>query len=237
MSKLPGSDLHAQALRLPDDARDRLSAVADKLRAAGFPVSAAAVARGLCLLALEIARGSGGATMANVFRLTARNPTANGMRRALDTLLWMLDVEPITKPFVRAVRAGDRRDDESLAGGDLHNQALRVPKGVREQLETLAAELCAAGTRVTTAQATRGLCLLALEILHGTAGTALANAFRLAASDPTPEGARLALNAIHALFDGEPSMTPDPPSLDDPTPTTPRGDSSPPSTIPESRAA
>jgi hypothetical protein len=159
------------------------------------------------------------------------------MRRALDTLLWMLDVEPITKPFVRAVRAGDRRDDESLAGGELHNQALRVPKGVRKQLETLAAELCAAGTGVTTAQATRGLCLLALEILHGAAGTALANAFRVAASDPTPEGARAALNAVNALLDGEPSMTPDPPSLDDPIPTTPRGDSTPPSTIPESRAA
>jgi hypothetical protein len=159
------------------------------------------------------------------------------MRRALDTLLWMLDVEPITKPFVRAVRAGDRRYDESVSDGELLNQALRVPKDVREQLETLAAELCAAGTRVTAAQATRGLCLLALEILHGAAGTALANTFRLAASDPTPEGARTALNAIHALVDGELSMTPDPPSVDDPTPTTPRFDSTPPSTIPESRAA
>jgi hypothetical protein len=112
-----------------------------------------------------------------------------------------------------------------------------VPKGAREQLKTLAAELCAVGARVSAAQATRGLCLLALEILNRAAGTDIANAFRVAASDPTAKGARAAFNAVQARLNGVPSTTPDPPSLDEPTPTTPRVDSTPPSTIPNSRAA
>lgn len=237
MSKQPGSNLHAQALRLPKDARDRLTAVAEELDAAGFHVSAAEAARGLCLLALEIARGGGGATMADVFRLAASDPTAPCVRSALDALLWFLDVDPITKPVLRAVPAGERTYAESLAGGELHNQALRVPRGVRDQLKTLADELRAAGARVTAAQATRGLCWLALEILDKAAGTGIANAFRLAASDPTTEGARTAFNAVQALLDGAPATTPDPPSLEDPTPTTPRIDSTPPSTLRNDRAA
>lgn len=112
-----------------------------------------------------------------------------------------------------------------------------MPKGVRDELETLAIELRAAGAPVTAAHVTRGLCWLALEILHRAAGTDIANAFRLAASDPSADGARAAFDAVQALLDGVPSTMPDPPPLDEPTPMTPRFDSTPPSTIPNARAA
>ena len=57
MSIRRGSDLNSQALRLSRRARDRISMLATELLAPGSVTTAAQAARGLCLLALELARG------------------------------------------------------------------------------------------------------------------------------------------------------------------------------------
>jgi arginine repressor len=237
MSKRHGSDLHSQALRLPQRARERLSALAKELHAAGYDLTAAQVTRGLCLLALELTLGRAGTTVAGVFRLAASDPTAPGVRSALDAFLWLLDVEPCTTPRFPDAHAGERASTSKRARRDLHNQALRLPQRVRDQLESLAAELRVAGADVTAGEVARGLCLLALEIVHDAAGTEIAEVFRIAASDPTAEGTRRALKAVQSLLDGVPSTMPDPPLLDDAAPTTRSEDSSPPSTLPAARAA
>lgn len=237
MSKHCGSDLRPQSLRLPQRARDRLSALAVELHAAGCEVTAGEVARGLCQLALDLALGSAGATAAEPFRLAARDPSAPSVRCALDTFLWLIDVEPRTTPMFSNACAVEKTNASNQNGQELNNQALRLPQPVRDQLESMAAELQVAKVRVTAGAAMRGLCLLALEIVYGVAGTEVAKAFRLAASDPSPEGARKALTAVQSLVDGVPSTMPDPPSFNSDAPTLRSGDSCPPSTIPDSRAA
>ena len=71
----------------------------------------------------------------------------------------------------------------------------------------------------------------------GFAGTEAARAFRLAARDSTAEGVQRALGEVKFLLESVPSTTPDPPLSTDGAITTRGVDSSPPSTIPNSRAA
>lgn len=222
MSRQRGSDLHPQALRLPQRARAGLFALAEELHAAGSDVTAGEAMRGLFLLALKIARGSAGVTAADVFCLAASNPSASCVRGALESFLWLLGIEPRTTPkfsSTPAPRAEERKTASKRSRRSLHSQALHLPKHVQVELESLAAELWNRGAFVTVGQTTRGLCLLAVEIVHGAAGTELADAFRLAASDPTVEGARRALVAVRLFLEGSPATNPDAP--DDPPATTP----------------
>lgn len=98
-------------------------------------------------------------------------------------------------------------------GSELDTQALRLPQRARDRLAGLAIRLSASGPPVKAAEATRGLCLLTLDLARGAAGNDAADAVRIAASDPAPASVRNALGAIVALLDSEPSTTP---MLDDP---------------------
>ena len=237
MTKRHGSELHPQALRLEERTRVRLSALADELCTAGCEVTPAEATRGLCLLALDLALGRAGASLADVVRLAASDPTPQGVHHALDALLWLLDLEPCTTPKLSEAHAAERSSASKPARPDLHNQAIRLPQHSRDELKSLATELRAAGTNVKARKALRGLCLLALEIAFCAATKDLANAFRLAARNPTAEGVQRALEAVQSLLEGVPSTVPDPPILEDDAPTSPSPTSCPPSTIPTSRAA
>jgi len=222
MSRHRGSDLHPQALRLPQRARASLFALAESLHTAGCDVTAGEAMRGLFLLALKLAGGSAGVTAADVFRLVARDPSAPCLRSALESFLWLLDIEPHATPKFSSAPATTRAEERKTASKrcrSLHSQALRLPKHVQVELESLAAELWLPGALVTVAHATRGLSLLAVEIVRGAAGPELADAFRLAASDPTVEGARRALRAVRLFLEGLPATIPDAP--DDAPTTTP----------------
>jgi hypothetical protein len=93
-------------------------------------------------------------------------------------------------------------------GSDLYPQALRLPQHARDRLVRLAVHLGASGPQVKVAQATRGLCLLALDLARGTAGSELAAAVRVAASDPAQASVRNALGAIVILLDSVASTMP-----------------------------
>ena len=236
MSKRPSSDLRQQALRLEPRAHELLSTLVNELHAAGDDVTAAEATRGLCMLALELAVGSAGDTIADVVCLAASEPTTPCVRRAVDALLWLLDLEPSTRPQRSKESIHERTFAPMRSGLDLSNQALRLPPRALDQLKSLAAELRATGADTTAAKAARGLCLFGLDIIYAAPNTEVAKAFRIAAGDPTTEGTRRALEAIKALLDGVPSTVPDPRDPDD-GPTMPSADSQPPSSIPNSRTA
>ena len=226
--------LQQQALRLPQRARDRLAGLAHRLGASGAPVKVAEAARGICLLALELARGAAGGSAANAACIAASDPVQRSVRNALGAFITLLDTEPVTTPMERDRERGEERARAGAAlhhlptpeRRDLHTQALRLPEQARSDLAALAAALRAAGASVTAAEAMRGLCLLALEIADGAAGPELSEAFEIAARDSTASGMCRALDAVRQLLDGVPSTTPEPPP---PTPPTWRpGDSSPP---------
>jgi len=222
-----GSDLDPQGLRLPQHARERLARLADHLCATGTRVSAAEATRGLCLLAIELVRGGAGAAAAEAFRAAAGAP--GNVRDALDAFVLFVDADV---PTIRASADHECLLAEERSDDDLVNQALRLPRRARDELDVLARELSAAGTRVTATKATRGLCLLAVELVDGAAGSEVAEAFGIAAGDPTPEGVHRAVEALGALLDGAPSTMPDPPIGDDTAPTTQRGDTLPPPSFP-----
>jgi hypothetical protein len=230
-------DLHSQALRISRRARDRMAALTTELRAAGSVVTGCEAARGLCLLALELALGFAGADAAKAFRLAAIEPSAPAVGRAVDAFLELLDVDDAETRSLEDARALELTFASGRTRRDLHTQALRLPRGVRDQLEAFAVALRAAGADVTVSEATRGLFLVALDLAFGFAGTEATRAFRLAASDPTAEGAQRALAEVRFLLESVPSTTPDPPLSTDGAITTRGVDSSPPSTIPNSRAA
>lgn len=235
MIKRRGPDLRQQALRLPERALEDLSALARELRATGSEVTVAQATRGLCLLALELALGQAGTTAAEAFRLAASDPTALCVGIAVDKFLWLFDVEPSTTRFPPNTHPGGRFYASDRSDRGLACQGLRVPQRVRDQLETLTEDLRAAGAEVTAAEATRGLCLVALYVIHRASDTEVANAFRVAARHPTAEGVRRALRGIRYLLNGAPSTMP--PVVDDEAPTVPDEDSSPSSISPSSRAA
>src|SRR5262249_9750093 len=71
---------------------------------------------------------------------------------------------------------------------DLRVQALRLPQSGRADLDAFVRELNDSRTsRCSAAEVTRGLVLLALHCGRGIAGRRLAEAFRLAAIDPTEQ--------------------------------------------------
>lgn len=248
MSRPSEPELYSQALRLPEHTRAYISDFAEKLHDAGCDVTAAQVARGLCRLALDLALGNAGVVVAGVFRLVAGCPTARHVRSAFGTLVWLCNVKPCTTPRFVDAPADVPPPALKRTRQDLHNQALRLTRDMRARLEFLATEIKGAGVDVTAAEVTRGLCLLAVEILHGAADTHVAKAFRIAASDPTEEGARKALMAVQSLVDGDPPTGPesvvdcDPPripesAVDCEAPTRPVMDWTPPSSSPISEAA
>jgi hypothetical protein len=230
MSRRHGSDvdthaLDTQALRLPPHARDRLAGLAIRLSASGPPLTAAEAARGLCLLALDLARGAAGNDAADAVRIAARNPAPASVRNALGALVALLDGEPSTTPMLDDPAAGARSPVPTGRHRNLHSQALRLPPHARCDLEALIVELGVAGARISAGKAIRGLCLLALEIADGGAGAEFSAAFCIAARDPTTDGQYQALKAVKRLLDGAPSTTPEP------SPPTPRsGDPLPPTT-------
>jgi hypothetical protein len=232
-----GSDLQPQAFRISRRARDRIAALATEELAAGSVVTPAGAARGLCLLALDLALGLAGEDAANAFRRAAIDPSAPALGRAVDAFLELLDVDVAETRSLQDARALERTFASGRVRGELLTQALRLPHDARDQLEAFAVELRASGADVTVSATTRGLFLLALDLAFGFAGPRATRAFRLAASDPTAEGVRRALSEVQCLLEAAPSTTPDPPMSSEGAITTRRGDSSPPSTIPNFRAA
>ncbi len=84
-----------------------------------------------------------------------------------------------------------------LAPESLAVQPLRLPPTGRAMLDALVQNLNDSySTRSSGRSAARGLVLLALFCEQGSGGTHLAQAFRLAASDPTEQGVRKALGAL-----------------------------------------
>jgi hypothetical protein len=237
MSIRHDSELHPQALRVSRRTRDRLALLATELLAAGSVVTPAEAARGLCLLALDLALGFAGADAANAFRLAAIDPALHGVGRAVDAFVALLDLDSAEMRSIQDARALERTFASGRVRRDLHTQALRLPQRVRDQLEAFATELRANGADVTVGEATRGLVLVALDLAFGFAGTEATHAFRLAASDPSAEGVQRALTEIGFLLEPVPSTTPDPPLSTDGAITTPGGDSSPPPKTLNSRAA
>lgn len=231
------SDLQPRALQISRRARDRIAALATELLAAGSVVTPAGAARGLCLLALDLALGFAGGDAANAFRLAAIDPSAPALGRAVDAFLELLDVDSAETRSLQDARALELTFASGRVRGELLTQALRLPQDARDQLEAFAVELRANGANVTVSATTWGLFLLALNLAFGFAGPQATRAFRLAASDLTAEGVQRALIEVQCLLEAVPSTTPDPPVSSDGAITTRGVDSSPPSKIPNSRAA
>lgn len=101
-----------------------------------------------------------------------------------------------------------RRHGSDLNPEALNPQSLRIPEHACERLATFARRLSTPDAEVSAAEATRGICLLALHVALGAAGTDAAEAFRIAARDPALPGVREGLNAFTSLLDGEPSTIP-----------------------------
>ncbi|MBK8824799.1 MAG: hypothetical protein IPN58_19985 [Anaerolineales bacterium] len=101
--------LQQQALRLPQRARDRLAGLAHRLGASGAPVKVAEAARGICLLALELARGAAGGSAANAACIAASDPVQRSVRNALGAFITLLDTEPVTTPMERDRERGEDR--------------------------------------------------------------------------------------------------------------------------------
>lgn len=231
----PGSELHSQGLRLPPHARERIARLASELSAAGARVTPGAATRGLCLLALSLARGAAGSAAAEAFRTAAS--AESKVRGAVAAFVLLLDVAITTKrtpadPEPTPARGGDHRHTPQQSCRGLPNQALRLPRDARDELDALVRELSAPGGEVTPTEAVRGLCLLAVELADGAAGAEVMEAFRIAAADPTPQGTRRAVDALRLLLDGEPSTTPEPPVGDDTVPSTRGGGTIPPPSLP-----
>lgn len=201
------SDLDSQGLRLTRHDRDRLTALAIRLRATGTAATAGTVARGLCLLALDLAMGAVDDATAEACRLAARDPAS--ARNAVNTFVFLLDVEPPTRPISAPhAREGLRNCARARSRPTLQTQALRLPQQARQNLKALGA---AAGVSAT--EAMRGLCTLALDLASGAAGQEIAGAVLSAASDPTPEGIGRALGRLHSLLGHGPA-----PAWEDPPP-------------------
>lgn len=214
-----GFPLRVQALRLPPHARDRLTALTIRLRASGADVAAAKVARGLCALALELASGRVGTATAAAFGIAASDPAA--VRSAVNAFVLLLDTEPPTVPLPADVgatrpREGRRSRARRRLRLPLDVQALRLLEPAQADLDALAR-----GAGVKPAEAMRGLCLLALELVSGAAGAEVADAMCIAAIDPTPAGSQRAIEALRALLDGPPTI-PAPSVAEPPPPSTQR---------------
>ena len=110
-------------------------------------------------------------------------------------------------PMVARVdqRAGadlEAHDTHERLDPDLRVQALRLPRNGRALLKVLVQNLNGSESNRSSAGAvTRGLVLLALHCEKGIAGPRLAQAFRLAASDPTEQGVRKALEELRQATD------------------------------------
>lgn len=99
----------------------------------------------------------------------------------------------------------------------LRCQGVRLPQSALARLEEVAEELGATGgRRPSGSEVTRGLVLLALYCDQGTAGARLAKAFRLAASEPTEEGVRRALDELTPADPEAPVTEPEPPTKTSP---------------------
>lgn len=209
--------LKAQALRLPQHAHVQLGGLATRLSASDSPVKRAKAARGLCLLALDLARGAAGDGAAAAVRIAAGDPAPRSVRNALGVLAAQLDSEPKTTPM-RDHPAAHARFPKPTERS-LRNQGLRLPPRARDYLEALTQELRADGAHVSTAAETiRGLLLLALEIAHGGAGDAFSAAFCLAAGDSTAEGQLRALAEVQQALGYPPSTTLEPFQPPEPAP-------------------
>lgn len=198
-----GSPLIPQGFRLTRHDRDRLTALAIRLRAAGANVTASTVVRGLCLLALDLATGAVDVATAEACRLAARDPAS--ARDAVNTFVFLLDVEPPTTPMSANARALHPHENlrncaRERSRPTLQTQALRLPQQARAELEALAD---AAGVSAT--EAMRGLGALVLDLASGAAGAEIADAVLIAASDPTPEGIDDALRSFRSLLGGRPA--------------------------------
>ena len=204
-----GSELDTQALRLPQRARERLAALANRLSASGPPLKTAEATRGLCLITLDLACGAAGNGAAEAVRIAASDPAPASVRNALGAIAALVDSEPRTTPMRDDPAAGARFPRLTGRRRNLHNQALRLPHRARGDLKALTAECRAAGAHVSAAEAIRGLCSLALEIADGGAGDEFSAAFCIAARDPTAQGEQRALEAVQRLLDGAPSTTPE----------------------------
>jgi hypothetical protein len=102
------------------------------------------------------------------------------------------------------------RDTSKRLAPDLRVQALRLPREGRALLDALVHDLNGSRSNRSSAGAvTRGLVLLALHCGQGIAGPRLAQAFRLAASDPTEQGVHEALEVLRRAdpTDTEPEPT------------------------------
>lgn len=97
----------------------------------------------------------------------------------------------------------------------LDRQALRLPLRSLDRLKMISNELRSSGfIDSTTSSVARGLCLIALSILQGTAGQKVADAFRTAATDSTARGIYAGLKTLRALLgldDDEPATVRKPP--------------------------
>lgn len=198
------SDLSNHGLRLPFRARHRLNVLAAELRVFGYSVSAGSAVRGLCLLALNVLDGGAGHDTARALRIPAVDPTWSGVYRGLRALRSLLDLdegEPSTVRVVSARKAA--RGVRPRYREPLQTQALRLPSYAHARIEAVADELHAAGALATTHGVVRGLCLIAVQIADGAAGDELAAAFRCAASNPTEEGVRHAMELIRSVLDHE----------------------------------
>jgi hypothetical protein len=208
MKSLHGSELGTQALRLPQHAREQLARLVTRLSAGNPPLTAAEVARGLCMLTLDLARGAAGNGVAEAVRIAARDPAPASVRYALCAIGALLDSEPKTTPLRDDPAAGARFPMPTPR--PLYNQALRLPHRALSYLKELTTALRAAGAQVSAAEALRGLCLLALAIADGDAGDECSAAFCIAARDSTAQGQRRALEAVQRLLDRAASAMPEP---------------------------
>lgn len=200
-------------LRLPDSSLQRLHRLTADLQALGLNVTTGSIMRGLCLLALELARGAAGAHTAFAFHIAVCDPTSIGAYRALKAFRALLieELEPLTMPL-RHDHDEPQRPPEELRG-----QALRLPSPARNQLEELVLAQRALGFDASRGGVTRGLCMLALLFASGDAGNDVARAASIAMDNPTLDGAQQAVEAIRLLLEQDLPTRRDLRSLTEPT--------------------
>ncbi len=184
-------------LRLPDSSLQRLQRLTADLQAPGLNVTAGSITRGLCLLALELARGAAGAQAAFAFHIAMCDPTSIGAYRALKAFRALLieEIEPLTVPMRHD------HDEPQRPPEDLRGQALRLPLSAQTQVEELVRAQRALGFDASRGGVTRGLCMLALLFASGEAGSDVARAASIAMDNPTPEGARHAVEVLRLLLE------------------------------------
>lgn len=188
-------------LRLPVPSVQRLHRLNADLQASGLDVTAGSIMRGLCLLALELARDAAGARASFVVRIVVCDPTSIGAYRALKAFRSLLTAEDADPPTVPTRDAHDYELERPQE--DLRGQALRLPPPAPEQIEELVRAMCALGFDASRCSVARGLCMLALHLASGEAGADVARAVSVAINNPTVEGAQQAVELLRLLLEHE----------------------------------